>query len=233
MNRYLYALQNLIYPTRCLICNEKLDYPEQFTCNQCKECFSFLENICEYCGSPIDKSGTCRVCNSEEFYFTKARSLFTFSNEIQKLIHGLKYDEKTNIGKLFATMIFHYLKKYKPFSNIDILIPVPLHAVKFRSRGFNQSEKITRPLSKIIGIPQRTDIIKRSRFTSTQTQLNKQQRKVNVEGAFTLRKLPPDNNSSVLIIDDVFTTGSTLNAISKLLQNNGVNQIYVLTIARA
>lgn len=233
MNSLIYALSNLIYPQKCCFCETRLNKDETLFCSSCLNKLVFLDNVCDFCGSHLNISGNCHVCSDNNFHFKKARSLYEFSPEIKSIIHELKYSENLKAAKFLAENVFEYLKKFKPFPQLDYIIPVPLHAVKKRKRGYNQSERITYYLSKKMKIPQIKNLITRNRFTDTQTQLNKSERKKNVTGAFTLRNKIIDKKVNILIVDDVFTTGSTLNAISKLLENRGFTGIYVLTIARA
>lgn len=213
-------------------CDERLLENEQFICSNCFNSLEFLEDICPICGAPkIEEK--CRVCQTNEFLFDKARSVFMFNTVVQKMVHEFKYNEMTQIAKFFGILSREYIEKFKPFDHIDYVVPVPLHKVKKRDRGFNQSEYITREISKNMNWKHLPKLIKRKRFTETQTKLNKEQRKKNVSLAFKINPKYDIKGKNILLVDDVFTTGSTVNSITAVLKEKQVNKVYIFTIGRA
>ena len=130
-------------------------------------------------------------------------------------------------------MAAKFIQQQSSFPKIDYIIPVPLHIVKKRSRGFNQAEILSAEIAKICHFKHLPKGINRIKFTETQTRLGKIARKENVYNAFNLKNSKKLKGKTILLIDDVFTTGATTNTISNVLKNNGVSQIIVLTIARA
>ena len=223
---------NLFFPKVCLSCNSRLQKKEHILCSICKKKIDFFTDCCLICGSEKDNN-TCHTCETSEFYFDRARSVFRFNKTIQNLIHNLKYNEITSLAKFLGDYCVKYLTEYRPFEKIDIITPVPLHKVKKKSRGFNQAEIVAREIARQTEFKHIPNLIKRKKFTNTQTKLSKFERIENVSNAFKINHKYPLENKNILLIDDVFTTGSTVNAVSKLLKNNKVNKIYVLTIARA
>jgi len=222
---------SLIYPKICLNCNRKITSETNFLCTDCQTELEFLQDeLCPKCGSP-QKSQHCDICT--DFHFHRARSVFPFNKPVRSLIHYLKYYEFTKVADYLATYCYEYLQKYAPFPNIDIICPVPLHKVRKRSRGFNQAEKISSKLAFYMGWNHLPDLILRTKHTSTQTKLSKAERNKNVSEAFGVNSQYQVKNRSILVLDDVFTTGSTVNAISKVLEKYEVRGIYILTIARA
>ena len=222
----------LFLPKICLGCDKQLLRNEDFLCSNCTNSITFLENICPICGAPETEHG-CKVCGNHKFFFDKARSVFIFSTTIQKMIHEFKYNEMTRIAKIFGKLSQEYFEKYQPFDYIDYIIPVPLHRVRKRSRGFNQAELLAREISKRMNWEYLPNLIKRKRFTETQTKLNREQRKENVSFAFKINPEYSIKGKNILLVDDVFTTGSTTNSIAAVLKGEQVNKVYVLTIARA
>ena len=222
----------LFFPKICLSCEERLLENEQFICSNCSKSLKFLKNICPICGAPKTKD-KCRVCQTNEFLFDKARSVFMFNKVVQNIIHEFKYNEMTRITKFFGKLSQEYIERFQPFKNIDYIIPVPLHKVKKRSRGFNQAEYLTRAISKKMNWKHLPKLIKRNKFTQTQTKLNKEQRKKNVLFAFKINPKYAIKGKNILLVDDVFTTGATANSIAAALKEKQVNMVYVLTIARA
>ncbi len=222
----------LIFPKTCIGCYSRLENNEQILCKECKGSLEFLSDVCEVCGS-IKENGICHICKSGEIYFDKARSVFHFNKIIQNLIHEFKYNEMKKVSQYLGKLTEEYLNRFQPFEHVDIITPIPLHKVKKRSRGFNQSEYLTREIADQMKWKHIPNLILRKKFTETQTKLTKKQRRVNVSDAFKLNPKFDVKNKNILIVDDVFTTGATINSASNLLRNNGVNKIYVLTIARA
>lgn len=228
----LTAFIDLFFPRICFGCDIRLHAEEKILCSNCESTLNFLIDVCEICGSPENPSA-CPVCNSNEFVFDKARSVFPFSATVQNLIHELKYNEMKRITKYLGEHVSKYLHNFQPFENIDIIVPVPLHKVKKRARGFNQSELLSKEISIHMNWLHIPNLVLRNRFTDTQTKLDRKQRQENVSGAFILNSKINIQNKNILIVDDVFTTGSTVNSICELLKKNHADRIFVLTIARA
>ncbi len=229
-NNLFSGFVELVFPKICFNCRKRIE--NNILCRKCSENLVFLENVCEFCGSPL-KNESCQVCQTEDFFFDKARSVFPFNKVVQNLIHDLKYDEMIKVAEMFGKKAAEYIIQFKPFAKIDIIAPVPLHSVKKRHRGFNQSEILSRHLADQLQIEHYPHLIKRFRFTKTQTKLTKSERQKNVNNAFRLDSGIDIYGKSILILDDVFTTGSTLNAISKLFKEHKTGSIYAFTIARA
>ncbi|MBN1948291.1 MAG: ComF family protein [Candidatus Cloacimonetes bacterium] len=193
---------------------------------------NFIKDFCPVCGSP-DSGNSCQLCSTGRFYFDGARSLFPYSMVVQNLLHNLKYNDFTGCARYLSKFIGNYLNEIEPFEDVDIITPVPLHKVKQRARGYNQSLLLACEVARWLPRPVIKDLIKRTRFTGTQTRLNRSERQQNVRNAFSLNPKYSLEQKNILLIDDVFTTGATVNSISNLLKDNGINRIYVLTIARA
>lgn len=179
------------------------------------------------------EDGFCPDCSKgREFYFTKAYASLPYSGAVVSLIHCLKYSGATKLAKpLIEMSLVDELKNL----DIDILTYVPLHKTKYRSRGFNQAELIGKELKKHLCSKIKVTKLIRRRYTSKQADLNPMQRAKNVEQAFAIRKknLALFKNKNVLIVDDILTTGATVNAICTELKKAKVNKIYVFCIARA
>jgi competence protein ComFC len=209
---------DLIFPRNCLSCNSKINTDSKFLCKSCEDKTEYSENTIQ-----ID----------EPVFFDEARAVFKFNKPIQDLIHYLKYNEFKSVVKYLKPLIEKYFKLYGRFEKIDFIVPVPLHSTRMRDRGFNQATVIGKVISEITGIPLTEKIIKRNNYTKTQTLLSKAERSDNVSNVFKVPDPELAEGKSVLLVDDVFTTGSTVNSMSKLLKNNGVSNVFVLTVARA
>jgi ComF family protein len=229
-NNFLNSFLNLFFPHTCFSCNSRIS--DGIICENCLQDLEFLSDFCPVCGAG-EQEKNCLICQENNFQFDRARSVFHFNKIIQDLIHDLKYDEMTKVTKLLGKLSAEYLNKFEPFSQVDIIAPVPLHVVKKRARGFNQSQLLTKEISQLMKWRHEPDLIRRNRFTETQTKLGRTDRQKNVFGAFSLNPKLNITNKNLLIVDDVFTTGATVNSISTLLKQNEVENVFVLTIARA
>ena len=229
---------DFIYPENisCILCNKPIKKINRYSF--CKDCFkelNFIEDGCIKCGKPIiyhsleklDICG-CSYCFNKSFYFDKAISCIEYSDISKSMILGFKYKNKTYMAKYISNI----MKEKLDLENIkfDYITFVPLHKKRMRKRGFNQSEKIAKELGKMIDIPI-LDCIYRKSNTNRLYNLNRIERKIELKNAFLVKEnINYANGKNILLIDDIFTTGSTVNEISKLLKLNNVNKIFVMTL---
>ncbi len=245
---FLKDLIDLFFPEVCFCCGDRINYQprddldnlrkqklweiNRYLCPACIENLVILsEDICPKCGNPLLASG-CPHCTKTNFLFSAARSVFLYDDRTRKLIHGLKYYQFLKIAPVLAAYACLYLENHWQWQKPDIIIPVPLHKVRLRERGFNQSAVIARWLARFSGIEYGEDYIIRNRYTRTQTQLKRSERQSNVKNAFSINNPQKLKNKTILLLDDVFTTGATCNSITRLLRDKKVHQVFVLTIAR-
>ena len=229
---------DFIYPENisCILCNKPIKKINTYSL--CKDCFkelNFIQDGCIKCGKPIiyhsleklDICG-CSYCFNKSFYFDKAISCIEYSDISKSMILGFKYKNKTYMAKYISNI----MKEKLDLENIkfDYITFVPLHKKRMRKRGFNQSEKIAKELGKMIDIPI-LDCIYRKSNTNRLYNLNRKERKIELKNAFLVKEnINYANGKNILLIDDIFTTGSTVNEISKLLKLNNVNKIFVMTL---
>ena len=219
---------NLMYPDLCLVCGENLMKTEQHLCLSCLHSIPktnfHLQN-----DNPIEKRfwGKVAVFRCTAFFFFQKGSPF------QKLLHCLKYKGNKEIGELLGKYAASDLIDSSDFSSVDVIIPVPLHPKKFKTRGYNQSEWIGRGLSEILQKPQDITSLIRLKENTTQTKKSVFERYENTEGIFELKDNKILEGKHVLLVDDVLTTGSTLEACIQSLQKvNGI-KVSVFTLALA
>ncbi len=228
-------LSNL-FPSRCILCQQTVSGSFEI----CPDCFNTLphnEHCCVRCALPLAEgiSGEllCGRCIQKTPAFDYVYSPFRYEDDIINLVHQLKFGEKISYARTIGEMLLTKFqgdllsKQGKP----ECLMPVSLHDARMRQRGFNQSIEVARVLAKKIEIPIEYDAVIRQRSTSPQTGLNAQQRRKNIKGAFSLAR--EIKYRHVLIIDDVVTTGSTVNELARVLKKNKVERVGVLSIARA
>lgn len=208
----------------CIDCiNKNLNYIHKDEYIRCKKCGKVLENENSIC-----------ICKDEELYFDECKSMLYYNNHTIDLIHKMKFSHRYLICKDFAAMLSYYYKDY--IKNYDAVSFVPLGKNRLLERGYNQSEIIAETISKIINIKLIDDIIYRKKETKALSSLNSKTERLNmIKNAFIVNYDYNDYSEKInlLIIDDVFTTGSTLNEISKEIKKlKCINKIGVLTAAR-
>jgi ComF family protein len=221
-------LLDLIYPNLCFICGETLLKSESHICLSC------LNNIPRtnyhlLTDNPVEKRfwGKAPIFRGTSFFFFQKGSPF------QKLLHELKYKGNKEIGEILGRYAAAELLNSPDFCSIDIIIPIPLHPKRFAQRGYNQSEWIGKGLSAVLDKPQDTNTLKRLKQTTTQTKKSVFERFENTEGIFELSGAKELEGKHLLLIDDVLTTGSTLNAAINTLLNIPNVKISIFTLAIA
>jgi ComF family protein len=162
-----------------------------------------------------------------------ARSLGAYEGSLQEAIHHWKYEGKTNLTPFFSEWMAEGLKRYWKPDSFDFLIPVPLHTQRLRERGFNQALLLVKELSRQSGIPYRKTILQKKKPTVPQVNLSGSEREKGLRGAFHVVGMEELEDKWVLLVDDVYTTGATVNECSKVLLRGGAKRVDVLTLAHA
>ena len=225
----LRPLLDLIFPPRCVSCG-------RLGAHLCESCLAQARpigpDICIRCGNPLTQRGLCHRCHHDPPDPIRAiRGVFFYQGPIAQGIRSLKYRGVQPLAPILAEPLVDYIRQHP--SPIDGLVPVPLHPQRLAERGFNQSELLASHISQILDIPLRTDLLERIRHTPPQARLNRTQRLRNTAGAFAPRPGAKLQGETLLIIDDVATTGATLRACAEPLKQLGAGDIWALTVARA
>lgn len=230
---------DVLFPIQCRICFKKLDYKSINTGYICMDCWDAKESIhlpyCLRCGHPAGDgfSENCSECKKlKQFYFSKARGVTKYSGVIRQAIHFWKYSFKEDLKFPLTRMMEQFILTGHDFDSVDMVIPVPLHPIKLREREFNQAEYLAEPVSALLKIPLITEVLYRTRYTRPQMELSAEQRLENVKGLFAVRNSQTVQNKKILLVDDVMTTGATVNACSKVLREAGCADVNVLVLAR-
>lgn len=229
----LKALLDIVFPPVCLLCGER-SLKKGF----CEACLVLIEKerittpICSTCGTPFPSpkgvDHECGRCLKERPHFMAARSAFVFDGRLLDAIHRFKYGGDTSLAGPLARSALDALGP----SSGCIIVPVPLHPAKLRARGFNQSLLIARELARLTDFPLSYNNLKRARDTGQQVGLKSDERNKNVAGAFILQDPAAFKGKKTLLIDDVMTTGATINECARLLKLAG-GEVFALTVARA
>jgi len=175
----------------------------------------------------------CGTCSKKDYVFTQAWSTGLYQGILKECIHLLKYNKKVFMAVPLGKLMTDFMNRYLDFGNIDLIIPVPLHPARLREREFNQSALLAEQIGKRLNIPLSLNNLVKVRPTRPQTGLTGKERLANIQQAFKIKNSSSFSKKNVLLVDDVFTTGSTINECSTSLLQSGINNIYVLTLARA
>ena len=224
-------LINVVFPPVCMKCGE--------ICGSaggvCAECFSKLlfvtEPFCHRCGRPVDKIakewGFCPFCKAmKEVYFDEARSALIYDENSSPLILALKYADRTENAPLLAKWINLTSKGI----TADVVVPVPLFRNRLLQRRYNQAALLAKEVAEMKGL-RYEPLLKRNRNTGNQGNLSANERRRNVKGAFSVVKGCDVRGKTVMVVDDVMTTGATLNECAKTLKKAGAKKVIVLTLA--
>lgn len=226
----------MIYPPRCSICDKVL-----YTGNDegiCKDCGEGLEYVsepyCMKCGKPVDVDEEfCVDCVNKRTSFEYGRAVFVYNKYMQKSMAGFKYCKRAEYGKFYASQIAKMYGKWIERISPDALIPVPVHEDRRMKRGYNQSEIIAEILGNKMGIKVISDLIFRTKNTLPQKELSDRERKSNLYNAFVVSEASRElyqNVKCVIIIDDIYTTGSTIEECSYILKSADIDKIYFICI---
>jgi ComF family protein len=238
------ALASLVFPAPCRICAQMLDTGNRVPF--CRACVTALtqtlpEPLCGRCGRPIVSiavadslsSPLCHLCRRGAYDFDFVRSSGAYTQSMARAILLLKYGELTPLGGWFANHLVKVVERSAGAFAADVVVPVPLHPSRLRERGYNQAELIARPLASSLGIPYRSYLLVRTRPRPDKLRLTRRERWDTVRGAYATREGVQVDKLRVLLVDDVFTTGATLDACSRALRGAGAVRVVGLTVARA
>ncbi len=248
------AFLHAIFPPKCLICGAYYDsgqapagsyasYPlfdltALYFCESCrKDLTPIASPFCSRCGLPfVSREGDNHVCSEcllEKRYFRRARAFGVYDGSLMEAIHLLKYRKKTSLSRPLGILARETFFQLWDMDGIDLLVSVPLHVKRLRERGFNQAHLLIRRWAKQDGIPFDGLTLFRSRWTEPQTTLSRTERQKNIKGAFSLRHPEKIKGRKILLVDDVYTTGATVNECAGVLMKAGAEFVDVLTLARA
>jgi ComF family protein len=225
-------LLDLIFPPCCAICKKN---SRKIICDDCLSKVVYIKTpICRVCGKPRDKyfaGDLCEDCSRESMPFEIARSVVLYDGAMKEAIHKFKFEGKRSLSLPLGEFLVDYLKRgYIPVKKIDAIIPLPLSKKRERQRGYNQSELLAREVAKHFSVDIDSSSLRKVKDITPQFELSRKDRLSNVKGAF---RSSPLKEKSILLVDDIFTTGATVREASRALKEAGAASVYVLTLARA
>ena len=228
LENLLSGFVSLFYPQLCLSCNKNITPDKESICISCQVQLPKTNFHLEKENPFTDRFwGRVKIESGASFYH------FTKGGFVQHLIHNLKYKGRSDVGVKLGNLYGKTLKKAPLFSNIDLIIPVPLHPKKELKRGYNQSDVFAKGLSETMDVEWNKKILIRTKMTETQTKKTRLERLENVQNVFQLRSPQFLENKHILIVDDVLTTGATLEACSTKILEVPNTKVSLVTIAFA
>lgn len=241
------ALEQLLLPAECLVCHRLLgpQFTDDLVCRVCRLRWRPVRRPwCERCGQPEPHFGPCRLCRTWPAELTSARSAVWLDGGARRTVHALKYEGLSRVGRDMAAVVAKLVERPPAAA---VLVPIPLGAKRLARRGYNQSEALAAALAQLWGLTNRPELLVRTRDTPTQTALTPAARLANVAGAFRVQnaewRMQNDSraahsafiilHSSLVLVDDVFTTGATLAEAARALAGAGFQAISAVTFGRA
>ena len=240
-NGFRHGFLNLLFPPQCLLCRTPLfpcpAEPPEILCAGCLADIPLnTPPFCRRCSHPLPTGldDFCLTCCKRDPHFDRAWSACLYEGVLPRLIHLFKYGQKTGLRKPFAGLMKNFLNSYHiHLQECDLIIPVPLHAVRFRERGYNQAYLLSDLLGEYLNVPVQTQALLRCRPTAFQARLAQKERWTNISGAFKIKHSQGLRNRTILLVDDLLTTGATVSEAAGVLKSAGARKVYVLTLAIA
>ena len=215
MNIIIENVLNLIYPPVCGFCNQ--------ICN---------EHLCKKCAIKIKEYEINSIRKTKDKYFDELLCLFKYEDIIRDILIKYKFQNKAYLYKTFVKITLKNKKICGFLKNYDIIIPVPISKKRKQKRGYNQSYLIAKEISKYTNLKCENNCLIKQKETIEQSKLDKEQRKTNIKGAYKIINKAKIINKNILIVDDIYTTGNTANECARILKENGIHKVGILTIAK-
>jgi ComF family protein len=232
------TLLDFFFPPLCHVCRTHIpDAGPLHICPDCRIQFTAIASpLCPLCGIPFTGAGSdhlCGPCITNHSHIDAARAAYVYEGACRSMIHTFKYGNKTHLRRPLALLTVQQLDEFVRSRTPDMIIPVPLHRKRLRNRGFNQAILLGEFFSSQWNIPLVRHNLCRNRWTEPQINLVASARRENVKGAFTVQNEAELQGRRVLLVDDVCTTGSTVEECAVVLKSAGAADVSVLTVARA
>lgn len=229
--RGLMKIVNMLFPLRCPVCDGIVPLGEGRLCRACRRKIRYVtEPSCQKCGRQLRDAAKvfCTACERTGHHFDRGLALYDYQS-MRQSIYRFKYRGRCEYAGFYAEDIYRHLKNEITCMKAEAIIPIPLHRTRLQRRGYNQAELIAKHLSKLTGIPMKKNLVKRVRKTVPQKQLDAYARQNNLKKAFHIRSDVVKLKKAILI-DDIYTTGSTIDAVAAELKRCGVETVYFVTL---
>lgn len=231
-NKIIEFAADILFPRRCPVCDDIVLPRGGFICPECVKRLSFVKGpVCKKCGKEVfsDTVEYCFDCTKHKRSFESGRALVNYNEAARNSMVKIKYKNKREYLDFYIEAMCLRYGKIIARMRADALVPVPVHPSRMKTRGYNQAELLARGIGRELGIPVCADLLLRSRKTAPQKELNPAERLKNLEEAFEAGSIP-SGIGTVILVDDIYTTGSTIEACTRALKRMGVKKVYFLAI---
>jgi ComF family protein len=231
------SLLDILFPRHCAVCGADVDRPDGLVCWECFRGIELVDGpICAQCGLKVEgafgHAFVCGICHDHPPAFERARVAGRFQGALRDMLHAFKYNRDVCLCRDLTDLLHGCVLTHFAASEIDVVVPVPLAAVKRRDRGYNQAALLAHDLSRRLARPYCGEALMRVRDTPSQTRLTAAARRANVLGAFKVAAPGWVRGRTVLLLDDVMTTGATLHEAARALRKAGAGRVWAVAVAR-
>lgn len=230
MKRIAEGFLNLIYPRCCPLCHQVLRDQKSLACPDCLRTLHPIgQPRCRICGRPVAGQEDCCEDCAKGRVFREGRGIFLYDERMKTSVLTYKYGGRREYGAFFAAALAAFgekdVRRWRP----DLIVPVPMYKKKQRQRGFNQAEDLALQAGRLLKLPVSAGLVRKTADTKSQKKLDARSRRRNLQEAF--RVTAPADGLRILVVDDVFTTGSTIEAVAAALKDAGAGEVFFLTVA--
>ena len=218
-------LLDFVFPNYCILCETRLQQGEAIVCLNCW----LRQPVLTQASTKLDNRSSVAV---DTWYVEESFAVWQFQGEMQRIIHAFKYAQWHGLSSIMGLAMGGAVLNSPLLSTADLILPVPLHKVRYRERGYNQSSLLACCAARICNISVNEKILTRTRHTSIQARLSSKERLKNVLNAFSVKTPEDVRNKKIILVDDVLTTGVTINECARVLIESGASHVYALTAAR-
>ncbi len=233
----LRAVQHVVYPPLCLVCDVDLEAADEFFCTSCRGEMVSDQPSCPKCAASVglysDTSNGCLQCRRDDLRFDAALRLGVYADKLRELCLSFKHARNVMLGPALGGLLVRHLGGRLAAIKPDMVVAVPLHWWRRVGRGFNQAESLAAHLAAELKLPHRSRILKRVRMTRPQSELKRGEREDNVRDAFRATADPTLKRATVLLVDDILTTGATCSEAARALKAGGAARVVAVVVARS
>ena len=236
LKEHLKMLPELLYPRHCPMCDRLLGADEPYLCRSCAQDLPLIRGpVCLKCGRPV-RAGEieyCENCRHREHLFIRGFAPFVYTGAVQASVMRFKYQHRAEYASFYAAVLMLYGADLLTARKIDVILPVPIHTKRYRNRGYNQAEEIAVRLSEASGIPCDPSAVFRVKNTAAQKGLDPSDRRKNLQNAFRVSGQAELEGKRILIVDDIYTTGTTVDSMAACLLSAGAAQVFFAAVSIA
>ena len=232
MRKIIQEVIDILFPRRCPFC-DTIVTPEEEICSACRKKITYIqEPVCKKCGQLIadERQEYCYDCSRKSHTYHSGKAVFVYQGVVKQSLYRFKYGNKREYALCYGNEAVRLWGEWILSKQVDAIVPIPLHKKRQRSRGYNQAELFAKVVGQQLDIPVRTDVVFRTVNTAPQKNLDDRQRKKNLKKAFTISQNIVQLKK-ILLVDDIYTTGSTVEAVTQQLRAAGVKEVYVLCVS--